>query len=130
MACQSDTPGYCEVRAVAWYTNSPREIHWKTAVGILEYVFFTSDFDITFQRGSRLELVAYADADYGSKAIDRRSVSSGAVMCAGACVCWFPRNQKRVTLSTTEAEYVAVADTIKEVISCGTCGVVVCLVSF
>ena len=27
------------VRAVARYTNSPREIHWKTAVGILEYVF-------------------------------------------------------------------------------------------
>ena len=55
------------VRAVAKYTNSPREIHWKTAVGILEYVFFTSDFVITFQRGSGLELVAYADADYASK---------------------------------------------------------------
>ena len=27
------------------------------------YVFFTSDFAITFQRGSELELVAYADAD-------------------------------------------------------------------
>ena len=27
------------VRAVARYTNSPRAIHWKTAVGILEYVF-------------------------------------------------------------------------------------------
>ena len=26
------------VRAVARYTNSPRETHWKTAVGILEYV--------------------------------------------------------------------------------------------
>ena len=28
------------VRAVARYTNSPRDIHWKTAVGVLEYVFF------------------------------------------------------------------------------------------
>ena len=36
------------VRAVARYTNSPRENHWKTAVGILEYVFFPSDFGITF----------------------------------------------------------------------------------
>ena len=35
-------------------------------------------------------------------------------MCAGACVCWFSRAQKCVTLSTTEAEYVALADTIKE----------------
>ena len=28
------------VRAVARYTNSPKEVHWNTAVGILEYVFF------------------------------------------------------------------------------------------
>ena len=98
------------------YTNSPREIHWKTAVGILENVFFTSDFGITFQRGSGLELVADADADYASKVADRRSVSGGAVKCAGACVCWFSRTQKCVTLSTIEAEYVALADTIKEVI--------------
>ena len=37
-------------------------------------------------------------------------------MCAGACVCWFSRTQKCVTRSTTEAEYEALADTIKEVI--------------
>ena len=77
-------------------------------------VFSTSDFGITFQRGSQLELVACADANYSGKAADRRSVSGGAVMCAGACVCWFSRTQKCVTLSTTEAEHVALADTIKE----------------
>ena len=76
--------------------------------------FSTSDFGITFQRGSGLELVAFADADYASKATDRRSVSGGAIMFAGACVCWFSRPQKCVTFSTTEAEYVALADTIKE----------------
>ena len=104
------------VRAVARYAHSPRGVHWRTAIGILEYVFSTSGFGITFQRGSGLELVAYADADYASKATDRRSVSGGVVMCAGACVCWFSRTQKCVTLSTTEAEYVALADTIKEAI--------------
>ena len=35
-------------------------------------------------------------------------------MLAGICVCCFSRTQKRVTLSTTEAEYGALADTIKE----------------
>ena len=65
------------VRAVARNTNLPREIHRKTAVGVLECVFFTSDFCFTCQRGSGLELVAYADADYASKVIDRLSVSGG-----------------------------------------------------
>ena len=37
-------------------------------------------------------------------------------MCAGACVCWFSRTQKCVTLSTSEAEYVALGDTAKELL--------------
>lgn len=49
-----------------------------------------------------------ADADYVGKATDRRSVSGGLIMCVGACVCWFSRTHKCVTLSTTEPEYVAI----------------------
>ena len=64
--------------------------------------------------GSTLDLVAYADGDYASKASGRRSVSVGAVMCAGACVYCFLRAQKCGTLSTTEAEYVTLVDTIKD----------------
>ena len=86
------------VRAVARYVNKPREVHWRTAIGILEDVISTSDFGMTFQKGSGLELVAFADAGYASKATDRRSVSGAATMCAGACMCWFSRAQKCVTL--------------------------------
>ena len=38
-------------------------------IGILEDVFATSDFRSTFQRGSGLELVVYADSDYASRLI-------------------------------------------------------------
>ena len=37
-------------------------------------------------------------------------------MCAGACVCWFSRMHKCVTLSTSEAEYVALGDAVKELL--------------
>ena len=37
-------------------------------------------------------------------------------MCGGACVCWFSRTQKCVTLSTSEAEYVAHGDAVKELL--------------
>ena len=53
------------------------------------------------------------DADYASKATDRRSVSGGAVMGGGAYF-WFSRTQMCVTLSTTEAEYAALGDAVKE----------------
>ena len=37
-------------------------------------------------------------------------------MCAGACVCWVSRTQKCVTLSTSEAEYVALGDAVIELL--------------
>ena len=64
--------------------------------------------------GGGRELVAFADAKYAGKVTDRTSVSGEAVVCAGASACWFSKTQKCATVSTTEAEYVALADTIKE----------------
>ena len=61
-----------------------------------------------------ISLEVFADANYASKAIDRRSVSGGANMCGSACVCWFSRTKKCVALSTFEAEYVALGDAVKE----------------
>ena len=56
----------------------------------------------------------YVDAYFANKAEDRRSVSGVAVCCGGTLVSWFSRTQKCVTLSTTEAEYIAMADGVKE----------------
>ena len=73
---------------------------------------------ITFQRdavnGSSMQV--FVDADYASKATDRRSVSGGLVMCGGGCVSRFSRAQKCATLLTTDAEYVAMADVLKKVL--------------
>ena len=104
------------VRAVARYCAAPRAIHWKAALGILEYINGTSEYGITFQRGtlSGISLEVFADADYASKATDRRSVSGGLIMCGGASVCRFSRTQNFVTLLTSEAEYVALGDAVKE----------------
>ena len=104
------------VRAVARYCTAPRAIHWKAALGILEYINGTSEYGITFQRGtlSGISLEVLADADYASKATDRRSVSGGVIMCGSASVCWFSRTQKCVTLTTSEAEYVALGDAVKK----------------
>ena len=70
------------VRAVARYCSAPKMVHWKGALGILGYAARTSSLGITFQRGTAegFHLVSFADADYASKATDRRSVSGGVVM--------------------------------------------------
>ena len=65
---------------------------------------------------SGILLEVFADADYASKATDRRSVSGELITCGGASVCWFSRTQKCVTPSTSEAEYVALGDAVKELL--------------
>ena len=44
------------------------------------------------------------------------SVSGGLIMCGGASACWFSTTQKFVTLSTSEAEYVAFGDAVKDLL--------------
>ena len=109
------------VRAIAWFSHDLKPIHCKVSHKILEYLNATSDLGLTFRRNGDLgsvqlefDLETYVDADYAHKAEDRRSVSGTAVCCGGALVSWFSRTQKCVTLSTTEGEYVAMADGIKE----------------
>ena len=108
------------VRAVARFSHEPKPTHYKAALKILEYLNATSDLGLVFKKSSDLECIqlefdldTYVDADYAHKAEDRRSVSGAAIFCGGTLVYWFSRTQKCVTLSTTEAEYVAMADDVK-----------------
>ena len=105
------------VRAVARYCSAPKLIHWNAAISILGYAVRTSSFGISFQRGTvaGLSLISFTDADYASRATDRRSISGGVVMCVGGPV-WHSKTQKCVTLSTTQAEYVAISDVGKEIL--------------
>ena len=114
-----------EVRAVARYSHSPKLVHWKAALYILQYIRLTSDHGITFQRGmgSGVDLELYVDSDFANRGTHRRSVPGGIVICAGACVSFFCRTQKSATFSPTEAEYVALAAGIKEMIFYGISGV-------
>ena len=59
------------------------------------------------------KLSVYVDADYASKDNDRRSVSGVAVMVGGTAVNVSSTMQLCVTLSTSEAEYVAMAQGAK-----------------
>ena len=109
------------VKAVARFSHDPKEVHVKAARKIIEYMSATAHLGLTFRKNSKLEevqldydLETCVDADYAQKADDRRLVSGVAVCCGGTLVSWFSRTQKCVTLSTTQAEYVAMADGVKE----------------
>ena len=78
------------------------------------YLNSTWDLGITYERGNYLISTVFADADYASKVIDMRSTSGIVVMLGVAAVCVTSRTQHCVTLSTMEAEYVAMIEEFKE----------------
>lgn len=105
------------VRVVAIYTLARRLKHWLAATGVLEYLKMTNSYGNTIQRGRGLELMVYANAAYAPKATMKRSVSDGAEMCGGASIQLVSRTQESASLSTSEAEYVGMANVFNEALS-------------
>ena len=102
------------VRAVARYAHTPTKRLWDPIMKIFSYLKGTPSFGITYVRGSRLGLEVFADSDYADKANDRRSVSGIAVISGGTVVSHASKTQHVVSLSTSEAEYIAAGDGVKE----------------
>lgn len=53
--------------------------------------------------------MAYSDSDFAGDLDDRKSTSGSVFLLAGGAISWSSKKQPVVTLSTTEAEYVAAA---------------------
>lgn len=88
----------------------------------------TSSCGITFQRGSGLNVVAYADAAYAPRDAWWKYVSGGAVVCVGVPTQLISRTQKISTLITAEAKCVLMAEGCKEAFFHGQGGVSCCLI--
>ena len=54
-------------------------------------------------------MVAFTDSDYAGDLEDRKSTSGYVFILSGGAVSWSSKKQPIVTLSTTEAEFVAAA---------------------
>ncbi|CAN0018146.1 unnamed protein product, partial [Ascophyllum nodosum] len=57
---------------------------------------------------------AYTDSDFGACLDTRRSVSGAVVMPANVAVSWHSRKQEVTASGTSEAEYVALSEAVKE----------------
>jgi hypothetical protein len=103
------------VSVVSKYMANPGKRHWNTVKWIFRYLKGTTDYGITFVRQkSDLSVVGYVDADYAGDLDDRRSTTGYVFTLAGGPICWKSMIQSTVAMSTTEAEYMAVAKAVKE----------------
>jgi hypothetical protein len=82
----------------------------------LRYIQGTINLGLHFKKKSgKCALVGYADSDWAGD-LDRKSTSGYLFKVYGASVCWVTKKQSTVALSSTEAEYVALASASSELI--------------
>jgi len=86
---------------------APKEGHLLAAKRILRYLKGTIDFGVFYKKGSNNILKGYTDSDFAGDLDGGKSTSGYVFMMGDGAVAWSSRKQPIVTLSTTEAEYVA-----------------------
>src|SRR6266852_8333127 len=99
------------VSRLAQYASNPSAQHLNLAKYVLRYLKGTSDLKLVYLGALGNELYRYFDSSWGDNPDDRHSTASYVFLLADATISWSSCKQKTATQSTTEAEYMALADT-------------------
>ena len=102
------------VSTIAQFLDNPAWVHWEAVKRIFRYLKGTKTLELVYGNDTR-DLIGFVDAD-GSSQEHRRAISGYVFMVDGGAVSWSSKKQELVTLSTTEAEYVAATHAAKEAV--------------
>ena len=105
------------VSSLSRFLDSYTDDHWNAALKVLRYLQSSSDLSI-FHSGTETEqltetLEVYTDSDYAGCKLTRISVSGLLAKLNNGLVIWAASQQKRVSLSTTESEFISVTEGAK-----------------
>lgn len=104
------------VSIVSRYLNNYNDTYWTAVKRIFRYIKSTKNFGILFSNNCNNELIGYSDADYAGDRDTRRSTTGYIFILNGGCIAWSSKRQATVSLSTTEAEFIAASEATKEAI--------------
>ena len=94
-------------------TSKPSQDNLRTARALVEYLALTIDEGLTIRKGNHEAQIALsADASYGGE--NSRSQSGSLTILYGTPMMWSSGRQDVVSMSITEAEYIACSETAKD----------------
>lgn len=98
------------------FMSNPGTDHWTALKWSVNYINCTRDIGLVYRKSDKFDLVGYVDSDFAGDRDSRKSTTAYVFTLGGNCVVWKSQLQPLVALSTTEAEYVALADCTREFI--------------
>lgn len=102
------------VGLVCRYMSKPGREHWLAVKWIMRYVKGAMELNLTFMKGSDFRVRGYCDSDNASDLDKSRSTTGYVYTVGGNTISWRSSLQKVVALSTTEVEYMALSDAVRE----------------
>ncbi|GBO06102.1 Retrovirus-related Pol polyprotein from transposon TNT 1-94 [Araneus ventricosus] len=104
--------GYA-VNILSRYQNNPGKEHWKGLLRLLGYVKSTSFYQLNLSC-FKPKTVAFSDSDFAACRDDRVSMGGQIIFIGQAPIMWRTFKQKCISLSTMEAEFIALTEAAKE----------------
>jgi hypothetical protein len=108
------------VNKLAAFSANPQAHHLKALKKILHYLAGHRGDRLVYTGSARSGVpivTAYSDADFAEDPTTRKSTTGWVVMLCGAAISWRSKRQSTVARSTMEAEYVAAASVVDELIA-------------
>ncbi|KAG7554673.1 Reverse transcriptase RNA-dependent DNA polymerase [Arabidopsis suecica] len=102
------------VHILSQFMATPLVAHWEAALRLVRYLKGSPDQGILLRSDSPLTLTAYCDSDLSACPRTRRSLSAYVVFLGASPISWKTKKQETVSSSSAEAEYRAMAYTLKE----------------
>lgn len=104
------------VSVVSRFMANPGMTHWNALKWLLRYLNGSLGSGLRFKRSTQVEeaLTGYVDADFAGCVDTRKSTTGYVFTLFGTAVTWKANLQSVVSLSTTEAEYIALTEAVKE----------------
>ena len=105
------------VRELSKTMDAPAAVNLKEMYKLIRFEFPTKDYGLKFKLIKSIRkrvLKALSDSDFASDKETRISVYGYVIYFCGIAIAWRSKEMKSVVLSTTEAEYMAVSEVVKE----------------
>ena len=111
-------PDICiPVRELSKTMDAPAPVHLKEMYKLIRFVLSTKDYGLKFELMKDIKkwaLKALSDSDFDSGEETKISVFGYIIYFCGIPIAWRSKGMKSVVLSTTEAEYMALSEVVKE----------------
>ena len=90
------------------FQSNSKVSHLNAVKKIIKYVGGTCNYGLFYSKESNLSLAGFSDSDWAGNVDDRKGITGGCFYVGANLVAWMSKKQNFVSLSTAEAEYIAI----------------------